>query len=101
MKHDAKQAAAVSTITHRIVTASNTAASIIGLAQKHVEDPHNAATMKSSAALRLADAKQLEQNGFPTMAQRAALDSLAYSVGVMHDDYQKAARLHTRPQVAI
>lgn len=47
--------------------------------------------MESSARLCLADAIRLFDEGDLDAAQRRALKSLAYSVGVFHQDYIKAA----------
>ena len=58
---------------------------VIQLAEKHVA---NGATMQSSAALALADAKALQKLGKCVSARNRAVKSLEYSVGVFHPDYQ-------------
>jgi hypothetical protein len=62
---------------------------VIGLAQKHVR---NGALMQSSAQLCLDDAVLLRNNGHLEDAKRRALKSLAYSVGVFHEDYGRASK---------
>lgn len=47
--------------------------------------------MESSARLCLADAVRLSDQGDFEYAKARALKSLAYSVGVFHRDYQRAA----------
>ena len=66
----------------------NTAAVIV-LARKHVG---NGAAMESSARLCLADAVRLSDEGDLSNAKARALKSLAYSVGIAHADYIKAAK---------
>lgn len=69
---------------------------IIILARKHV---HNAAAMQSSAELCLAEAIALRDAGdLPAAAQRA-IKSLAYSVGILHQDHLRAVLL-SRPKKA-
>ena len=58
------------------------------LARKHVA---NGAPMASSAALCIADAQTLLDAGFEKMAKNRALKALAYSVGIWHEDYMRAA----------
>jgi hypothetical protein len=60
----------------------------INLARKHVG---NGAAMESSARLCLSDAVELHDKGEFNYAKTRAVKSLAYSVGVFHADYQKAA----------
>ena len=57
---------------------------ILALARKHVG---NGAEMESSARLCLADAVALAARGEALKAQDRARKSLAYSVGIFHDDY--------------
>ena len=66
----------------------NTYKTII-LARKHL---HNGATMATSAELCLSDAIKLYDDGDFTHAKSRAIKSLAYSVGVFHKDYQRAAK---------
>lgn len=61
----------------------------IRLARKHVS---NGAQMESSARLCLADAIALLEKGDLAYAKARAVKSLAYSVGVFHTDYKKAAQ---------
>jgi hypothetical protein len=46
--------------------------------------------MESSSRLCLADAVSLYDKGEYAYACKRALDSLSYSVGIFHPDYQKA-----------
>lgn len=62
---------------------------LIRLARKHVD---NAAPMHSSAVLCLSDALRLYEAGDYVHARKRALRSLAYSVGILHSDYQRAER---------
>lgn len=62
---------------------------VIVLARKHVG---NGAAMESSARLCLADAVKLYDDGKHDDAKVRALKSLAYSVGIMHADYKRAAK---------
>jgi hypothetical protein len=59
------------------------------LARKHVS---NGAAMESSARLCLTDAIELQAEGKLDDAKARALKSLAYSVGVFHADYKRAAK---------
>lgn len=59
----------------------------IRLARKHL----GTGVMDSSARLCLSDAIQLRERGFWDYAQKRALKSLAYSVGVFHKDYKRCA----------
>lgn len=61
---------------------------VIILARKHVG---NGAAMESSARLCLADAVSLQAEGQLDYAKARAIKSLAYSVGVFHADYKRAA----------
>lgn len=60
---------------------------VIALARKHVG---NGAAMDSSARLCLSDAIANLEEGNYSGAQRRALDSLRYSVGIFHADYKRA-----------
>jgi hypothetical protein len=63
---------------------------VLALARKHL----GTGTMDSSArlclsgAIRLTEPETYDYEG----ARRRALASLAYSVGILHPDYQRAAR---------
>lgn len=59
---------------------------VIVLARKHVRT----GPMQSSAELCLTDAIRLYENGKLPEARKRALKSLAYSVGILHTDYQRA-----------
>ncbi len=63
----------------------------IVLARKHVD---NGASMSSSALLCLSDAIELYDNGDFVLANANSVHSLAYSVGVFHNDYKRAAERH-------
>lgn len=59
----------------------------IELAKKNIsENP----SMEDSAKLCLEDAEWLLANGRPESAMHRAVDSLRFSVGVFHSDYQEA-----------
>lgn len=58
---------------------------ILALARKNL-----GGDMESSARLCLADAVSLYDKGEYAYACNRALDSLSYSVGIFHSDYQKA-----------
>lgn len=60
---------------------------VIILARKHL-----GGTMESSARLCLSDAIELVNAGDLAGAKVRALKSLAYSVGILHADYIKAAK---------
>lgn len=60
---------------------------IIKLARQH----SNEGSMVSSAQLCLSDAVEMQRLGHPEYARKRALKSLAYSVGMFHPDYQRAA----------
>lgn len=62
---------------------------IIRLARKNVD---NGAAMSSSARLCLAEAVSSFDDGHYDVAAARAVKSLAYSVGIFHADYKKAAR---------
>lgn len=62
---------------------------IIALARKHVA---NDVPMQSSARFALAEAVEAETRGDLRAAKMWAAKSLAYSVGVFHADYKKAAK---------
>lgn len=59
---------------------------VITLARKHL-----GGEMESSARLCLADAVELESKGELEFAKQRAVKSLAYSIGIFHKDYQRAA----------
>jgi hypothetical protein len=59
------------------------AVSAIGLADKHVSKGH----MQVSAHLALADARGALAEGLYGYALTQALNSISYSVGVLHPDY--------------
>jgi hypothetical protein len=61
---------------------------IISLARKYATD--TAALMASSARFCLTDAIALADAGDLISAQKRAVKSLAYSVGVFHNDYKRA-----------
>lgn len=65
-----------------------TANQTIITARKHL----GSGQMDSSARLCLADAIALQADGDLDAAKARALRSLAYSVGIFHPDYVKAAR---------
>lgn len=60
---------------------------VIRLARKNL-----GGTMESSARACLADAINLHDAGALDAAKARALKSLAYSVGMFHPDYKKAAK---------
>jgi hypothetical protein len=60
---------------------------VLILARKHLGQ----GTMESSARLCLADAVTQRDAGDLDAARRWAIKSLAYSVGIFHADYQRAA----------
>ncbi len=64
-----------------------TADKVIVLARKHL----GTGAMDSSARLCLKDAVELQAEGMLDYAKARALKSLAYSVGVFHQDYQRAS----------
>ena len=61
---------------------------VIILARKHL----GGGTMVSSADLCLADAIALRDKGNFTRAKQRATESLAYSVGIFHPNYQRAIK---------
>ncbi len=68
-------------------TTMNTNETII-LARKHL----GKGEMESSARICLTDAVELQAKGELSYAKTRALKSLAYSVGILHADYQRAAK---------
>ena len=60
---------------------------VLAMARKHL-----GGDMESSARLCLADAIALRDAGDYEHAKKRALDSLSYSIGILHADYAKAAR---------
>ena len=62
--------------------------SLLIAARKHVG---NGAAMESSARACLADAVRANDSGDLDAARMWALKSLAYSVGVFHDDHRRFA----------
>ena len=66
---------------------------ILIVARKHVG---NGAAMESSARLCLADAVNLYTDGDYAAAERRALRSLSYSVGILHADYRKVLQTVVR-----
>jgi hypothetical protein len=62
---------------------------ILILARKHL---NNGASMESSARLCFTDAQVQYDLGNYTSAKARAVKSLGYSVGVLHPDYQRAAK---------
>jgi hypothetical protein len=64
------------------------ASTIITIARKHL----GSGQMESSARLCLADAVAMHDSGDLESAKSWALKSLAYSVGIFHPDYKKAAK---------
>jgi hypothetical protein len=58
-------------------------------ARAHVS---NGCRMESSARLCLADAVALFDKGDHEAAGQRAVKSLAYSVGILHPDYQRAVK---------
>jgi hypothetical protein len=63
---------------------------IIELAARHIA---NGSAMQSSAIVCLDEAIALAARGENLDAERRALHSLAYSVGIFHADYVRAAEL--------
>jgi hypothetical protein len=61
---------------------------ILAVARKHLG---NGAAMESSARLCMADAIKAHDEGDFETAKRRAVKSLAYTVGIGHPDYQRAA----------
>jgi hypothetical protein len=59
---------------------------IMALARKHI----GKGMMESSARLCLSDANHLFDRGLLDYAKKRALESLKYSVGILHQDYKKA-----------
>ena len=71
------------------MTSITKAEQAIRLARKHVG---NGAAMESSARLCLSDALELAEKERFEYAYARAVRSLAYSVGIFHADYQRAAK---------
>lgn len=69
--------------------AQESAQKVINAAEKHV---NNGAAMQSSAELCLFDANTLIQQGNYAAAEKRALRSLAYSVGIFHSDYKRFSK---------
>ena len=63
---------------------------VIILARKHAVFTES--EMNSSARVALADAVMLYDDGNFDAAKTRALKSLAYSVGILHDDYINACK---------
>jgi hypothetical protein len=59
---------------------------VMALARKHL----GKGLMDASARVCLADANHLYDRGFLDYAKKRALESLKYSIGILHKDYQKA-----------
>jgi hypothetical protein len=59
---------------------------VMVLARKHI----GKGMMESSARLCLSDANHLFDRGLLDYAKKRALESLKYSVGILHQDYKKA-----------
>jgi hypothetical protein len=57
------------------------------------QQANNGAEMQSSAEFCLCDATRLMQEGNYDRAVARARDSLAYSVGIFHNDYRAAAAI--------
>jgi hypothetical protein len=66
---------------------------VLRLARLHVAD---GAIMETSARLCLADAVKLADDGRLVRAADRAVDSLAYSVGILHSDYRRCVKLTKR-----
>lgn len=64
-----------------------TVSEILSLARKHL----GTGVMDSSARLCLADAVRLADDGELGYARERGLKSIAYSVGILHADYRRAA----------
>lgn len=62
---------------------------ILALARKYLGTKDS---MESSARLCLQDAINLMNKGELTYARNRALDSLRYSIGILHSDYIKASK---------
>lgn len=73
--------------THPAEVSLGTALAAIGLALKHI----NEGVMATSAQLCYDDACTCMMRSDYEHARTRALKSLAYSVGVFHEDYKKAA----------
>jgi hypothetical protein len=60
---------------------------ILALARKHL-----GGDMETSARLCLHDAVNLKNKGDMTYCRKRALDSLRFSIGILHQDYIKASK---------
>lgn len=69
------------------VEGSDPTSSVLQLAKKHL---NNGANMASSAQVSYDDAMTCLKRGDTASAGKRALDSLAYSVGILHADHKKA-----------
>ncbi len=65
-----------------------TTANVIELARKHV----GTGNMVDSARVCLSDAVEMSNRGNLELAKVRAVKSLAYSVGILHADYQRAVK---------
>lgn len=65
---------------------------------EHAEQHIGHAIQRASAEFALNEAKSRRAGGNPAAADRWALKSLSYSVGVFHRDYQSAAEYLSRKQ---
>jgi hypothetical protein len=70
-----------------VLTDKEKAEQAIAAAKEHVNDPRS---MQTSAALCLNDSERLYAAGAYPQAQKRAVDSLSYSVGIFHDHYKRA-----------
>lgn len=61
---------------------------VMALARKHL----GKGMMESSARLCLSDANHLFDRGLLDYAKKRALESLKYSIGILHQDYIKATK---------
>lgn len=66
-----------------------TADKIMALARKHLGAVGG---MESSARVCLSDANHLFDRGLLDYAKKRALESLKYSIGILHQDYIKATK---------
>jgi hypothetical protein len=73
--------------TLEVLTMIMELSAVIELAKKHASEGE----MASSARLCLEDAINLKAKRQDEMARCRALDSLHYSIGYFHEDYQRAA----------
>jgi hypothetical protein len=61
---------------------------VMALARKHI----GKGMMESSARVCLSDANHLFDRGLLDYAKKRALESLKYSIGILHQDYIKATK---------